>query len=211
MSLNIDRGSDEMVRGLYTAHTGLRNEQRRLDIISNNLANSATTGFKEERATNQAFSELLTIKIRDGSEAYNDRAIGHMSLGVRTGEVYTDYNQGSLRQTENPYDLAISGEGFFSVMTTDRNGNQELRYTRDGYFKLTTEGFLTDVDGNRLQGLSGDVQIPVNARDVSIDRMGFITADGQVLDRITLVDFEDYDYLEKMGNTMYRPVEGWYV
>jgi flagellar basal-body rod protein FlgG len=131
-----------------------------------------------------------------------------MNLGVKIGEVYTDYGQGALRRTENTYDIAISGNGFFPMAVTDRNGNESIRYTRDGSFKLTQDGYLKDADGNRLQGLSGDIQIPVNATNVVIDRMGFITADGQVIDRITLVDFTDYDYLSKVGNTMYQPMDG---
>ena len=102
-----------MLRGLYTAFTGMSNEQKRLDIISNNIANAATVGYKEENVTNQSFDEMLTIKIRDGSEAYLDKSIGTMSLGVKVGEVYTDYGQGSLRTTGNTYDMAIEGKGFF--------------------------------------------------------------------------------------------------
>ena len=67
-----------MVRGLYTAYTGMANEQKRLDIISNNLANSATVGYKEEN--------VMITKIRDGSEAYVDREIGAMNPGVKIGE-----------------------------------------------------------------------------------------------------------------------------
>ena len=76
-----------MVKGLYTAYTGMANEQKRLDIIANNLANSATIGYKEEKVTNQSFDNLLTIKINDESEAYLNKAIGYMSPGVKLGEV----------------------------------------------------------------------------------------------------------------------------
>ena len=79
-----------MVRGLYTAYTGMANEQKRLDIIANNLANAATVGYKEENVTNQAFDDVLTIKIRDNSESFNDRPIGRMTLGVKLGEAYTE-------------------------------------------------------------------------------------------------------------------------
>ena len=65
-----------MVRGLYTAYTGMVNEQKRLDIISNNLANSATVGYKEENVTSRSFKDLMMTKIKDGSEAYLDREIG---------------------------------------------------------------------------------------------------------------------------------------
>jgi flagellar basal-body rod protein FlgG len=118
-----------MVRGLYTAYTGMANEQKRLDIIANNLANAATVGYKEENVTNQAFDDVLTIKIRDDSEAYNDRPIGRMSLGVKLGETYTNHLQGSLRQTGNAYHLALEGKGFFTMSVTDRAGNTDPSQT----------------------------------------------------------------------------------
>lgn len=197
-----------MVRGLYTAHTGMRNEQKRLDIISNNLANSATVGYKKESVTNQAFEQMLTLKIRDGSQAYHNQTIGRMSMGVKIGEVYTDYDQGSLRQTGNTYDLAISGNGFFSVKVTDAEGNSSIKYTRDGTFKLSADGYLMDSNGNRVQGSGGDITIPTNATSVAISKDGVITADGVVLDTIYLIDFTDYDYLKKFGDNLYEPVEG---
>ena len=125
-----------MVRGLYTAYTGMANEQKRLDIIANNLANAATVGYKEESVTNQSFDEVLSIKIRDESEAYNDRPIGTMNLGVKLGETYTDYNQGSLRQTDGTYDLALDGKGFFALSVMDKSGNISTKYTRNGSFTM---------------------------------------------------------------------------
>ena len=80
-----------MVRGLYTAYTGMRNEQRRLDIISNNLANSATIGYKEENVTSRSFKDMMAVKIRDGSVGYVDQNIGTMNLGVKIGETYMDW------------------------------------------------------------------------------------------------------------------------
>ncbi len=197
-----------MVRGLYTAYTGMANEQKRLDIISNNIANAATVGYKEESVTNQSFDQMLTLKIRDGSEAHLNKKIGDMSLGVKLGEVYTDYGQGSLRTTGNTYDLAIEGKGFFAVAFTDRAGNQSVRYTRDGSFKITQDGHIVDTEGNPLQSENGDAQVPVDAANVAIDVDGTIYADGVAVDKITIVDFADYDYLEKVGDVAYRPVEG---
>ena len=69
-----------MFRGLYTAWTGMANEQKRLDVISNNMANSNTVGYKDEKVASQAFDQVLAIKVRDGSEAYHNEAIGHLSL-----------------------------------------------------------------------------------------------------------------------------------
>lgn len=197
-----------MVRGLYTAYTGMANEQKRLDIISNNIANSATVGYKKESVTNQSFDDVLTIKIRDASVAYQDRVIGDMSLGVKIGEVYTDYGQGSLRDTGNTYDLAIEGKGFFGMNVMDRNGVETTKYTRDGAFKRTVDGYIVDVDGNHLQSENGNLQIPTNVSEVSIGTDGSVFGDGQYIDKIILTDFEDYDYLKKFGNNMYEAVDG---
>lgn len=197
-----------MLRGLYTAWTGMSNEQKRLDVISNNMANSDTIGYKDERVSSQAFDQVLAIKVRDGSQAYHNQAIGHLSLGVKVGEVYTDYSQGSVRETGNTFDLALSGKGFFTVNVTDKNGDTHTRYTRNGQFQLTKDGVLTDADGNRIQGQAGDIAINPSAKNVTISADGTITADGTVVDTLKIVDFEDYDYLKKYGDTMYEPVDG---
>lgn len=197
-----------MVRGLYTAYTGMLSEQKRLDIIANNIANASTVGYKEESVTNQAFEEMLTVKIRDASEGYVTRPIGHMSLGVKLGEVYTNYDQGSVRQTGGTFDLAIEGKGFFEVRATDLKGNDTTRYTRDGNFKMTKDGFIVDVEGNHLQSEGGDLQVPFEAQSIVIDAPGNVYADGVFVDKLKLVDFENYDYLKKVGDVSYLPVDG---
>jgi flagellar basal-body rod protein FlgF len=197
-----------MVRGLYTAWTGMANEQKRLDIISNNIANAATVGYKQDSVTNQSFDNLLTLKIKDASEKYVDKNIGTMSLGVKLGEVYTDYEQGSLKETGNTYDLALEGKGFFNISTTDSSGNEVIKYTRDGSFTLASDGKLVDSDGNSVVGESGEITIPSEASDVRIDQDGSIYADGQYIDKVKITDFEDYNYLKKQGDSMYITVDG---
>ncbi len=197
-----------MVRGLYTAWTGMANEQKRLDIISNNLANAATVGYKKDNVTNQSFDNLLAIKIKDASEQYTERSVGSMSLGVKLGEVYTDYEQGSLRETGNPFDLAIEGEGFFNISTTDEDGNEIIKYTRDGSFTKSQDGRIVDAEGNSLTGESGEITIPTDAADVVIDTDGSVYADGVYIDKILITDFEDYGYLKKQGDSMYIALDG---
>lgn len=197
-----------MVRGLYTGWTGMANEQKRLDIISNNLANAATVGYKKDNVTNQSFDNFLTLKIKDASELYNNRPIGTMNLGVKLGEVYTDYKQGSLRETGNTFDLAIEGKGFFKVSTVDAAGNQAIKYTRDGSFTLNQDGKVVDVSGNSLMGESGEITLPANASDIAIDTDGSIFADGVYIDKIITTDFEDYNYLKKQGDNMYTALDG---
>ena len=194
-----------MVRGLYTGWTGMYNEQKRLDVISNNLANSATVGFKKEGATSQSFDDVLAIKVRDD---HGDAYIGNMSLGVKIGEVYTDYSQGSVRETGNTYDLAIDGSGFFTIDYTDANGNTSTRYTRAGEFLITKEGYVVTSEGQHLMGESQWLQVPVDAVEVMVDTDGTVYADGTAVDKVRLTDFEDYNYLKKFGETMYQPVQG---
>lgn len=197
-----------MLRGLYTAWTGMVNEQKRMDVLSNNMANATTVGFKLDKSTSQAFDQVLDLKIRDGSQAYHNQAIGHLSLGVKIGETFTDHAQGSIRQTGGTYDCALSGKGFFTVKVIPADGEAKTRYTRDGRFTLTKEGLLVDADGNAIQGEGGDIYIPTDAKNVAISEQGMITADGEVIDSLKITDFEDYDYLKKFGNTMFEPVEG---
>lgn len=197
-----------MVKGLYTAYTGMANEQKRLDIIANNLANSATAGYKEENVTNQSFDNILTLKIKDESEAYNNRPIGTMSLGVKLGEVYTNFDQGSLRQNDGTYNLALEGKGFFTLSVTDKAGNVSTKYTRDGSFTMTKDGHIVDADGNHLMGEGGDIIVPTDASKVTIDETGAIYADGKYVDKLAIADFDNYDYLSKSGDTMYQAEQG---
>ncbi len=195
-----------MVRGLYTAWTGLYNEQKRLEVIANNIANSATTGYKQEGVTSQSFDDMLAIKVRDYS-VRNDEIIGTMPLGVKVGEVFTNYGQGSVRSTGNTYDLALDGSGFFKMRVTDTAGNDHIRYTRAGNFTITQEGYVTDADGNHLQSEAGDLIVPTDA-EIVFDKDGSVYANGEVIDKITITDFEDYNYLKKFADTMYEPVDG---
>lgn len=197
-----------MVKGLYTAYTGMANEQKRLDIVSNNLANAATIGYKQDNVTNQSFDNVLAIKINDESEAYNDRPIGRMSLGVKLGEVYTNYGQGSLRQTANVYGMALEGKGFFTLSSTDRDGNVSTKYTRNGNFTIDKDGHIIDSDGNRLVGESGEIVVSTDAAKVAIDEQGAIYTDSQYIDTVKVTDFEDYNYLSKTGNTLYQALDG---
>ena len=198
-----------MLRGLYTAHTGLRNEQNRMDILTNNLANASTVGFKKEGSTSQPFREVLAVKIKDSSVGLGTvQPIGHSRLGVKIGENYTDYTQGSFRITDNTYDLALAGSGFFALEYTDSQGETSTKYTRAGNFTLTQEGYLVNNDGMYvLDTQNRRIQLDT-LKDAAIDSTGSIIQDGRQVARIQVTDFEDYDYLEKFGDTFFQPVEG---
>lgn len=195
-----------MVKGLYTAYTGLRNEQRRLDVIANNMANSNTTAYKKMGVTSQSFRQQLAIRVDDDSDAYIGKGIGDVSLGVKIGETYTDYSQGGFRETGNPYDIGLDGSGFFTISTTDKNGEEHIRYTRDGSFTVTKEGYLVTKDGDFVLGINNQrIQIPgADTAEVSIDTLGNIYASGNFVARLQVVDFQNYDAISLYGENMYE-------
>ena len=198
-----------MLKGLYTIHTGLRNEQNRMDIMTNNLANASTVGFKKEGSTSQAFSDVLAYKVKDASVGLeNIQRIGVNNLGVKIGENYTDFSQGSFRITNNTYDLALSGEGFFAVEYTNSAGEVDTKYTRAGNFTLDVDGFLMSKDGDYVLDKSNNrIQIDTLS-DSLIDELGNIYQNDTLVAQVQVVDFEDYNYLEKYGDTYYQAIEG---
>ena len=198
-----------MLKGLYTAYTGMLNEQNRMDIMTNNLANANTIGFKKEGATSQSFDEVLAYKIKDTSEAGNlPQKLGNMSLGVKIGENYVDYSEGGIKETGNVLDLAISGNGFFTVEYTNKAGETSTMYTRDGNFTMNAQGYLVTQDGDYVLGERGR-RIKLNtAEDISIDRDGNIYQAGANVGTLQITDFEDYNYLERYGENYFQTVEG---
>ncbi len=197
-----------MVKGLYTAYTGMINEQNRMDILTNNLANSATTGYKKEGATSESFADVLAYKIKDTSEANIPKALGYMNLGVKIGENYTDYEQGAFRSTNNTFDLALAGKGFFNVEFAAKNGDISTMYSRDGSFTLNVNGELVDKNGDFLLDTNGN-HIKLNPLDEAVvERDGGIYQNGALVAQIQISDFEDYNYLEKYGENYYQTVEG---
>ncbi|MCM1087652.1 MAG: flagellar hook-basal body protein [Muribaculaceae bacterium] len=198
-----------MLKGLYTAYTGMINEQHRMDVMTNNLANASTVGFKKEGATSQSFDSVLAYKIKDTSEPGNlPKRIGNMTLGVKTGENYVDYSGGPFRVTGNDLDLALTGNGFFTIEYTNKAGETSTKYTRDGNFTMTTQGYIVTQDGDYLLNESGrHIRIDPNL-EVTIDRRGDIYQDDAYVDSIQLTDFENYDYLERYGENYFQPVDG---
>lgn len=198
-----------MVKGLYTAYTGMLNEQNRMDIMTNNLANASTVGYKKEGSTSQSFDDVLTVKIKDQSVGMrNAQKIGIKNPGVKIGENYTDYSQGSFRITGNTYDLALSGEGFFAIEFTNKAGETDTKYTRAGQFTLNKDGYLVTEEGDYVLDTQNR-RIRLNTLiDSSITDDGTIYQNDQAVAKIQVTDFADYDYLEKYGETYYQPIQG---
>ncbi|MGL4345931.1 MAG: flagellar hook-basal body complex protein, partial [Cellulosilyticaceae bacterium] len=117
-----------MIRGLYTAATGMNVQSKKMDIISNDLANVNTTGYKKDQVVVASFPEMLTQRIGDRQNGMsNDKTIGKMTFGAKVDDVVTQFVQGSLVKTDGMVDVALHGAGFFVVQTP--NGQM---YTRDG-------------------------------------------------------------------------------
>lgn len=198
-----------MLKGLYTAYTGMINEQHRMDTMTNNLANATTNGFKKEGATSQSFDRVLAYKLKDTSETPNlPNQIGTMSLGVKVGENYVDYSGGPFKETGNSLDLALSENGFFTIEFTNKAGETSTKYTRDGNFTMTARGELVTQDGDFVLGSGGrHIRLDPN-QPVTINRMGEIYQNDAYVDTIWITDFANYDYLERYGENYFQPVDG---
>eukprot|EP01156_Anaeramoeba_ignava_P003151 Anaeramoba_ignava/a221010_676.p2 GENE.a221010_676~~a221010_676.p2 ORF type:complete len:263 (-),score=-19.90 a221010_676:2248-3036(-) len=204
-----------MIRGLYTAATGMNAQQTNIDVISNNIANVNTTGFKQDRAE---FQDLMYESLNytaGATTADTDNPTGiDVGLGVRVEGVQKSFSQGSLRETGNKLDIAIEGDGFFKI--TMPNG--ETGYTRNGAFKVDSEGSLVNGSGFKLDP---EIVIPAELSEISIGQDGTVsgtnTSTGEVTDlgQITIVDFINPAGLAPQGNNLYletetsgNPVEG---
>lgn len=206
-----------MVKGLYTAHTGMVNEMKRLDIMTNNLANADTVGYKKEGTTSRTFADEYAIRIKDTSSYGMSRRIGSVSLGTHLGQVYTDWSSGSFKVTDNTTDLAVEGNGFFAVSFTDKAGNTSMKLTRDGAFTLNADGYLMTKDGDYVLNSTGALNNNPSADNYiqldpklpfQVDELGYIYQNNQLVGTVGLVDVDNYDYIEKYGENLYNVLEG---
>lgn len=157
------------MRSLWIAKTGLDAQQLNLDVISNNLANVSTNGFKRSRAV---FEDLLyqTLRQPGAQSTQTTQVPSGLTLGTGTRPVSTEriYTQGSLQKTENPLDMAVNGPGFFQIQMPDGT----LAYTRDGAFQKDNTGQVVTSSGYPL---SPAITVPQNATSVAISRDGVVT------------------------------------
>ena len=248
-----------MWRGLYTAASGMITEMKRTDVISNNLANAATTGYKRDKAVHKEFEAMLIRRYYDHEDGglvgmepnsqtdYNTNTIdvtrfkgfdadpfyrpniGRLGLGDYIDEIAVDYVQGPIETTGNELDLAIGGEGFFTIQTP--NG---VRYTRNGAFFRNAQGFIQDIRGYNLLDAQGQpIQIPRDMfnKDIEVAEDGAVYVKGeetepyepdptqivttgydrnrqnrQLLAQIQLVTFDDRLALQKQGDNLFYQV-----
>jgi flagellar basal-body rod protein FlgG len=192
------------MRSLSTGATGMMAQQLNVEVISNNIANMSTTAFKRQRAE---FQDLLyQNQRRPGSTSSDANTIVptgvQIGVGVRTAGVYRIHEQGNLTTTGNPYDLAISGKGYFQITLP----SGETAYTRAGSFQVDGQGQIVTVDGYQLQP---GITVPAGSLAVSIDATGIVEAriagqaQPQQLGQIQLATFINDAGLESTGDNLY--------
>ena len=242
-----------MWRGLYTAATGMITEMKRTDVIANNLANAATTGYKRDKAIHREFEAMLIRRYYDhevvgmepnaqtdygtnniditrykqfDADPFYRPNIGRLGMGDYIDEIAVDRTQGALETTGNELDLAIGGDGFFTIQSP-----QGIRYTRNGAFFRNAQGFIQDIRGYNLLDAQGQpIQIPRDMfnKDIIVTDDGGIYVKGddteqweedpiqtitngdqgnrQLLTQIQIVNFPDRLALQKQGDNLFYPV-----
>jgi flagellar basal-body rod protein FlgG len=192
-----------MDASMWIAKTGLDAQQTRMAVISNNLANVNTTGFKRDRAT---FEDMLYQNVRQPGAQLSANAQAPTGLmlgtGVRLVATEKTHVQGSLVQTKGALDLAIQGEGFFQITQADNS----IAYTRDGAFKKSATGQLVTATG---QPLFPVVQIPQNAASITVSQDGIVsveltTGGAQQIAQLTIARFNNPAGLQAMGQNLLR-------
>lgn len=182
-----------MLRGLYTAASGMIAQGTRNDVIANNLANVDTAGFHRDAARIGSFPEMLLSR----QEQREVTPVGTLGTGARIVDIRASFVPGQLQTTNNPLDVALVGSGFFAIETPV--GNQ---YTRDGRFTINSYGWLTTIDGSRVLGERGPIHIG-DGTEVEINSEGIVSVDGTALDRLLVVEFPDRYGLMKQGSNRY--------
>lgn len=196
-----------MIRALYTSATGMEAQQTNVDVISNNLSNVNTTGYKRQRTN---FQDLVYQETRhpgtpnaQGEEIPVGTELGH---GTRVSDTQRLFTQGSLEQTGNPLDLVIEGDGFFQVAMPDGT----TAYTRDGSFKLDSNGRLVTADGHPVQP---EINIPPEATDISVTSDGLVSyrepgdETMQEAGEIELVNFTNPAGLSSRGRNLFEQTD----
>lgn len=192
------------MKGIYIALSGAVAQERRLELISNNLANTNSVGYKADKLLFTTFLPITTTQVAerkilpDGttSEDINPEVFDSAYVAVR--EQLTDYSQGAITLTGNNFDLAIEGKGFFVINTPEGE-----RYTRCGEFTVNKDGDLVTSNGDNVMGTNGKITLPPNV-DFNVLNDGTIRDGKAEITKLKLVDFDDYSKLEKSGETYFK-------
>lgn len=205
-----------MFRGLYTGAIGMMACEVENDIIANNLANVDTAGFKGDISVSRSFPMILTKRINDqirenmaGGTIDERPTVGYTGTGVEINEAVTIFGQGTLKNTENEFDLAIEGSGFFAVKTAD----DKIYYTRNGNFVRNIEGYLSTPDGNLVLS-ERNFPIEVEKGNFLVQENGKIVKNTEPggtdwmsleeVDTLKIVEFPNKRGLVKVGNNLFK-------
>lgn len=195
-----------MIRGLYTAASGMITKQAEQDNLSNDIANINTPGYKKSTVSVKSFEKLM-VENKDkyaGNSSFKNE-LGKMEFGVGVDEVSTDYSQGILNETGRNLDFAVNGSGYFTVI--DNRGN--MLYTRNGRFSIDDNGYLVTAEGYKVLGISvssNKSPIKVTDPDFKIDSQGNInSANGKV--KFCISKFNNENSLIKEGTSYFKSGE----
>lgn len=187
-----------MVRGLYTAATGMTVQRNRMDVLTNNIVNAETPGYKADSLITSTFTEVMLQRINDPNiSIVGAKTVGGYTFGTHVDELVTSFTGGTLEQTDRYTDLALVGNGFFTVEAEDG----QIRHTRSGNFAVDGAGYLVTQDGEYVLGQNG--RIYVGPAKFNVSATGEITGDTAVPDFLEIVEFPDPGVLRKTGNNLY--------
>lgn len=173
-----------MFKGFYNLTSGMLNQGKKLDVIANNMTNTATAGYKTDTYVGQTFNDVVFSRV--GNKQKNYTEIGNQSYATVAGDIITDYTQGGMDTTDLPLDFAIEGEGYFAIQTKDG-----VAYTRGGSFCLDNEGYLYLTGHGRVLD-SNKQPIPLITDDISADVKGNLFAsDGSFLGKLGVFAFAE--------------------
>lgn len=198
-----------MFRGFYTAASGMLTEMRREQIMTNNLANVNTPGYKSDQAVTRAFPQMLIERIRNGQ--VQDSKVGSLATGVYVQETIPKFTQGDLKETGQNTDVALlqgnvpnaGGSLFFAV----KNANGQVRYTRDGNFTIDGDGRIVDNAGDFVLGTNGQ-PITVTDQQFQLKSDGTVVDHGRVAGHIQIAYAANPMNLVKQGNGLFKLQKG---
>lgn len=198
-----------MIRGLYTAVSGMIAQENKQNVITNNLANANTTGFKSDNLVFKNFKDAMIYNYDKSVNGKNEKQVlGGLSQGVSIDDNYTEFTQGMLEDTSKDTDFGIEGRGFFLVERNDGVSSKQIA-TRDGHFHTNQQGYLVNDNGDYLLD-SNRNRINVGGNKVTVDPTGKLSTSDKngVISSTSLavVDFNDYKSLKKIGNNEYDAV-----
>lgn len=188
-----------MIMSLYKAGTGMQVQSKKMDAVANNIANAGTAGYKADSVLTRSFSDIMFGEYNSSSGDIG-RSIGGLSPGVYTDTVVTSFRDGSLKETGRISDLALQGNGFFSISSPGG-----VFYTRSGCFNVDSNGQLITQEGYSVLGQNGAVF--VNPENFTVNEDGYIYSDGVLSDRLKIVNFEDTSSLLKRGDGLFSSTE----